>query len=80
MIFPRRGHSMIVGKMTLLATAIGAAAVIASLALAAVVHNNGAAVSRGFAAHPIVGPNGELIGSAAHASVRSQWQQVGLPE
>jgi hypothetical protein len=54
--------------------------VIASLALAAVVHNNGAAVSRGFAAHPIVGPNGELIGSAAHASVRSQWQQVGLPE
>jgi hypothetical protein len=71
---------MVIGKITLLAAAIAAAAVIASLAFAAVAHNKAAAVKQGFVAYHAVGPDGKLIGSAGNASIRSQWQQQGLPQ
>jgi hypothetical protein len=71
---------MVLGKMKLLAVAVGAAAVIASLAFAAVGHNKAGTVDPGFVAYHAVGPDGHLIGSAGSASIRSQWQQQGLPE
>jgi hypothetical protein len=71
---------MVFGKMKLLAVATTTAAVIASLAFAAVAHNKAAAVNQGFVAHHVAGPDGKLIGSAGNASIRSQWQQDGLPD
>jgi hypothetical protein len=71
---------MVSGKMKLLAAAVATATVIASLAFAALAHNKVAAVDHGFVAHHAVGPDGNLIGSAGNASLRSQWQQEGLPE
>ena len=71
---------MVMGKMKLLAVTVAAAAGIASLAFAAVAHNKAAAVNQGIVAHHVVGPDGKLIGSAGNASIRSQWQQDGLPD
>jgi hypothetical protein len=71
---------MVFGKMKLLAVTVPAVAVIASLAFAAVAHNKAAAVNQGFIAHHVAGPDGKLIGSAPNASIRSQWQQEGLPD
>ncbi len=71
---------MVFGKMKLLAVTVAAAAVIASLAFAAVAHNKAAAVNQGFVAHHVAGPDGNLIGSAPNASIRLQWQQEGLPD
>jgi hypothetical protein len=71
---------MIFGKMKLFSAAIAAMAVVALLAFAAVAHNKAAAVNRGSGAYHAFGPDGHLIGSAGNASIRSQWQQQGLPE
>ena len=77
---------MALGKMKLLAVATGTAAVIASLAFAAVAHNKAAVVNQAaevnqaIVAHHVAGPDGKLIGSAGNASIRAQWQQDGLPD
>jgi hypothetical protein len=71
---------MIPGKMKLLSITACAAAVIAAPALAYIVHNGAIAAPRVYGSHYVVGPDGKLIGSAPNSSIRSQWQQEGLPD
>jgi len=70
---------MISGKKKLLWAAIGAAAVVASPALAYMVHYKAAASSQGYGAYHVVGTHGKLIGVAPNSRIRFQLQQEGLP-
>ena len=79
---------MILGKMKLLSTVVGAVALIASPVLARTVHNEAApanqarhqAYQQACEASAVVGPDGKLVGAAPNASIHSQMQQYGLPE
>jgi hypothetical protein len=66
------------GKMTLFAVAVVAAAVIGSGTLAWV-HNGAATVAHENTTNYVIGPDGGLIGAAPNASIRSQWEREGLP-
>jgi len=78
---------MISRKIKLLSAVVGAAALIASAALARTVHNRAApadqaaaSADQGYDASPVFGPDGILIGAAPNPRIRSQLQRDGLPE
>ncbi len=81
---------MISGKMKLFSAAVGAAALIAPLALARTVHKGAASADQAYQqrcdadhqacnANAVIGPDGKLIGVAPDPRIRSQLQRDGLP-
>jgi hypothetical protein len=71
---------MISEKWKLYSAAVGAAVLIASVALNWTVRYGAATVGPAYGTNAIVRPDGTLIGAAADSSIRSQLQQNGLPE
>jgi hypothetical protein len=76
----KRGNKMISGKWKLISAAVGTTVVMASLALNWTVHYGAATATQVYGANAIVRSDGTLIGTAANPSIRSQLQQIGLPE
>ena len=71
---------MISGKWKLFSAAVGAAVLIASVALNWTVRYGAATIGPVYGTNAIVRPDGTLVGTAADPSIRSQLQQNGLPE
>jgi hypothetical protein len=69
---------MILTKMKILGAVVGTATVIGSGALAWF-HRGAATADQGNDTNYVVEQDGKLIGAAHNPSIRSQWQQEGLP-
>lgn len=69
---------MTISKITLLGAVVVVAAVIGSGTLAWI-HNELATTDHENTTNYVVGPDGGVIGAAPNASIRSQWEQDGLP-